>query len=218
QSFIVKPNELDRETPYISHNIEWTRRGFGIDQIELRDFDADSSIAALDLPNNRESLDNIRLWDWRALQDTLRQIQAIRTYYDFPDVDVDRYVTAGQTRQMMIAPREINDSKLPESSRNWINERLIYTHGYGVTMNSANGFTPEGLPQFVLSNMPVESGAGGIKVTRPEIYFGELTDRYVYVKTKQKEFDYPQGESNTYTTYEGTGGIRISNAVRRMLL
>jgi uncharacterized protein len=218
QSFIVKPNELDRETPYISHNIEWTRRGFGIDQIELRDFEADSSIAALDLPNNRESLDNIRLWDWRALQDTLRQIQAIRTYYDFPDVDVDRYVTAGQTRQMMIAPREINDSKLPESSRNWINERLIYTHGYGVTMNSANGFTPEGLPQFVLSNMPVESGAGGIKVSRPEIYFGELTDRYVYVKTKQREFDYPQGETDTYTTYEGTGGIRIGNAFRRMLL
>jgi len=218
QSFIVKPNEIDRETPYISHNIEWTRRGFGIDQIELRDFDADTSTAALDLPNNRDSLQNIRLWDWRALQDTLRQIQAIRTYYDFPDVDVDRYVTGGQTRQMMIAPREINDAKLPESSRNWINERLIYTHGYGVTMNSANGFSPEGLPQFVLSNMPVESGAGDIKVTRPEIYFGELTDRYVYVKTKQKEFDYPQGETNTYTTYEGTGGIRIGNALRRMLL
>src|SRR5215204_988722 len=161
QSFIVKPNELDRESPYISHNIEWTRRGFGLDQIEFRDFEAENSIAALDLPNNRESLENIRLWDLRALQDTLRQIQAIRTYYDFPDVDVDRYVTAGQTRQMMIAPREINDSKLPASSRNWINERLIYTHGYGVTMNSANGFTPEGLPQFVVSNMPLE---GEVKV------------------------------------------------------
>ena len=159
QGFIVKPNELDRETPYISHNIEWTRRGFGLDQIELREFEAENSTAALDLPNNRESLENIRLWDWRALQDTLRQIQAIRTYYDFPDVDVDRYVVGGQTRQMMIAPREINDRKLPASSRNWINERLIYTHGYGVTMNSANGFTPEGLPQFVLSNMPVESTA-----------------------------------------------------------
>ena len=218
QSFIVKPNELDRESPYIGYNIEWTRKGFGLDHIELRDFDADNSVAALDLPNNRESLDNIRLWDWRALQDTLRQIQAIRTYYDFPDVDVDRYVIGGQTRQMMIAPREINDSKLPPSSRNWINERLIYTHGYGVTMNSANGFTPEGLPQFVLSNMPVESTAPEIKVTRPEIYFGELTDRYVYVKTKQKEFDYPQGETNTYTTYEGTGGIRIGNALRRLLL
>ncbi len=170
------------------------------------------------LPNNRDTIENIRLWDWRALQDTLRQIQAIRTYYDFPDVDVDRYVVGGNTRQMMIAPREINDSKLPASSRNWINERLIYTHGYGVTMNSANGFTPEGLPQFVLSNMPVESTAREIKVTRPEIYFGELTDRYVYVKTKQNEFDYPQGDTNTSTTYQGTGGIRIGNRLRRMLL
>ncbi|HJT27408.1 MAG TPA: UPF0182 family protein [Pyrinomonadaceae bacterium] len=218
QSFVVKPNELDRESPYIGYNIEWTRRGFGLDQIELREFEAENSTAALDLPNNRESLENIRLWDWRALQDTLRQIQAIRTYYDFPDVDVDRYVTGGSTRQMMIAPREINDSKLPSQSRNWINERLIYTHGYGVTMNSANGFTPEGLPQFVLSNMPVESTAAEIKVTRPEIYFGELTDRYVYVKTKQNEFDYPQGDTNTYTTYQGTGGIRIGNRFRRMLL
>jgi uncharacterized protein len=218
QSFIVKPNEIDRESPYIAHNIEWTRRGFGLNQIELRDFEAESSVAGLDLANNRENLENIRLWDWRALQDTLRQIQAIRTYYDFPDVDVDRYVTGGQTRQMMIAPREINDAKLPESSRNWINERLIYTHGYGVTMNSANGFTPEGLPQFALSNMPVESTAADIKVTRPEIYFGELTNRYVYVKTKQNEFDYPQGETNTYTTYQGTGGIRVNNRLRRMLL
>jgi uncharacterized protein len=218
QSFIVKPNELDRESPYISYNIEWTRRGFGLDHIELREFEAENSTAALDLPNNRESLENIRLWDWRALQDTLRQIQAIRTYYDFPDVDVDRYVTGGTTRQMMIAPREINDSKLPSQSRNWINERLIYTHGYGVTMNSANGFTPEGLPQFMLSNMPVESAVPEIKVTRPEIYFGELTDRYVYVRTQQNEFDYPQGDTNTYTTYQGTGGIRIGNRFRRMLL
>ena len=218
QGFIVKPNELDRESPYIAHNIEWTRRGFGLEQIELRDFEAETSVAALDLPNNRASLENIRLWDWRALQDTLRQIQAIRIYYDFPDVDVDRYVISGQTRQMMLAPREINDTKLPPSSRNWINERLIYTHGYGVTMNTANGFTPEGLPQFVLSNMPVDTAAPEMKVTRPEIYFGELTNRYVYVKTSQNEFDYPQGDTNTYTTYEGTGGIRIGNRLRRLML
>ena len=218
QSFIVKPNELDRETPYISHNLEWTRRGFGLEQIELRDFEAETSIAALDYQNNRASLDNIRLWDWLALQDTLRQVQAIRTYYDFPDVDVDRYVVGGQTRQMMIAPREINDGRLPESSRNWVNERLIYTHGYGVTMNSANGFTSEGLPQFVLSNMPVQSTAPEIQVTRPEIYYGESTDRHVYVDTNQNEFDYPQGDTNTYTTYKGTGGIQIGNRLRRMLL
>lgn len=219
QSFIVKPNEIDRETPYISHNLEWTRRGFSLDQIELRDFEAENSVQALDLPNNRENLENIRLWDWRALQDTLRQIQAIRNYYDFPDVDVDRYTVGGKMRQMMIAPREIDDAKLFSSaSNNWSNERLIYTHGYGVTMNSANGFTREGLPQFVFSNMPVESTAPEIKVTRPEIYFGEKTDRYVYVKTKQNEFDYPQGDTNTVTTYKGTGGIRIGNRLRRMLL
>ena len=218
QSFIVKPNELDRESPYIGYNIEWTRRAFGIDQIELREFEAQTSTEALDIGNNRESLENIRLWDWRALQDTLRQIQAIRTYYDFPDVDVDRYSIEGRVRQMMVAPREINTDKLPPSSRNWINERLIYTHGYGVTMNGANGFTPEGLPQFVLSNMPVEARAPDIKVTRPEIYFGELTNDYVYVKTKTKEFDYPQGDTNTSTTYDGTAGIRIGNRFRRMLI
>ena len=218
QSFIVKPNELDREAPYITHNIEWTRRGFGLEQIESRNFEAEPSIAGLDVAGNRASFDNIRLWDWRALQDTLRQIQAIRTYYDFPDVDVDRYVIGGQTRQMMVAPREFNLDKLSASSRNWVNERLIYTHGYGVTVNGANGFTPEGLPQFVLSNMPVQSGAPDIKVTRPEIYYGELTDHYVYVNTNQKEFDYPQGEQYVSTTYAGTGGIPIGNRLRRMLL
>ena len=128
-SFIVKPNELARETPYIEHNIVWTRRAFGLEQVELRDFEAENTTEALDLNANRPTLDNIRLWDWHALQDTLKQIQAIRTYYDFPDVDVDRYSIDGSIRQMMVAAREINVGKLPEASRNWINEKLIYTHG-----------------------------------------------------------------------------------------
>jgi uncharacterized membrane protein (UPF0182 family) len=217
-SFIVKPNELGRETPYIEHNIQWTRRAFGLDQVESREFEAEASVEALDLNNNRESLENIRLWDWRALQDTLKQIQAIRTYYDFPDVDVDRYKVEGKTRQMMTAVRELVVGNLPEQSRNWINEKLVYTHGYGVTMNTANGFTREGLPQFILSNMPLESRAQEIKVTRPQIYFGQETNTTVYVKTRQLEFDYPQGEANNYTTYEGTGGIPIGSGIRRMLL
>ena len=217
-SFIVKPNELGRETPYIEQNITWTRRAFGLEQVELREFEAESSVEALDLNANRATLDNIRLWDWRALQDTLKQIQAIRTYYDFPDVDVDRYGIAGTTRQMMVAPREIDLKKLPDASRNWINEKLIYTHGYGITMNTANGFTPEGMPRFVVSNMPITSTAPDIKVTRPEIYFGQETNSDVYVRTKQREFDFPQGEENTYTTYEGTGGIQIGGRARRMLL
>lgn len=217
-SFIVKPNELERETPYIQHNITATRRAFGLEGIEQREFDAENSVAALNLDANRSTLENIRLWDWQALHDTLRQIQGIRTYYDFPDVDVDRYRVGGQNRQMMVAPREIEIENLPEASRNWINEKLIYTHGYGVTMNTANEFDSEGMPRFVLSNMPIESSKPDIKVTRPQIYFGERTKTSVYVKTKKKEFDYPQGETNSDTSYEGSGGIRIGGGLRRLLL
>jgi uncharacterized membrane protein (UPF0182 family) len=217
-TFIVKPNELGRETPYIEHNIVWTRQAFAVDRIEQRNFEAENSVEGFDLQNNRVTLDNIRLWDWHALQDTLKQIQAIRTYYDFPDVDVDRYPIGAQGRQVMIAARELNDTKLPAASRNWINERLIYTHGYGVTMNTSNGFTPEGMPRFILSNMPIESAVPEIKVTRPQIYYGQETNSDVYVKTRQKEFDFPQGESNTYTSYEGTGGIRVGGGLRRLLL
>ena len=216
-SFIVKPNELGRETPYIERNIASTRRAFGLEQVELREFPADSAVEALDLNANRPTLDNIRLWDWHALQDTLKQIQAIRTYYNFPDVDVDRYRVDG-VRQMMVAAREIDVGSLPETSRNWINEKLIYTHGYGVTMNTSNGFTPEGMPRFIISDMPVQSSSAEIKVTRPEIYFGQETNTDVYVKTRQKEFDFPQGETPTFTSYEGSGGIRIGGRARRMLL
>lgn len=217
-SFIVKPNELARETPYIEQNIAWTRRAFGLEQVELREFEAESATEALDLNANRPTLDNIRLWDWHALQDTLKQIQAIRTYYDFPDVDVDRYAIDGSIRQMMVAAREINVTKLPEASRNWINEKLIYTHGYGITMNTANGFTPEGMPRFVVSDMPVKSNSAEIKLTRPEIYYGQETNTDIYVKTRQKEFDFPQGETNALTSYEGSGGIKIGGRARRMLL
>ncbi|PWT81784.1 MAG: membrane protein [Acidobacteria bacterium] len=216
-SFIVKPNELDRESPYIEHNIGWTRRAFGLEGIELRDFEAENSVEALNLQANQPTLENIRLWDWQALRDTLKQIQAIRTYYDFSDVDVDRYKLNGQMRQMMVAPREIAIDRLPAQSRNWINERLIYTHGYGLTMNTANGFTPEGMPVFVISDMPIRS-TSEIQVKRPQIYYGEETNTFVYGKTRQKEFDYPQGDANTYTTYEGNGGIRIGSTLRRILL
>jgi uncharacterized membrane protein (UPF0182 family) len=216
--FIVKPNELVREKPYISHNIAFTRAAFGLTAVEQRAFPAKTGIEAINLVDNQQTLQNIRLWDWRALQDTLRQIQAIRTYYDFSDIDIDRYVLNGQERQVMVAARELNLQHLPESSRNWINEKLIYTHGYGVTMNPVNGFTPEGLPQLTLSNMPVQSSAPEIKVTRPEIYFGEETTTDVYVRTRQKEFNYPQGESNNLNTYEGTGGIAIGSLFNRLLL
>jgi len=217
-SFIVKPNQLVRERPFIAHNIDMTRRAYALDRIEPHPFPADTGIEAVDPANNQTTLENIRLWDWRALQDTLRQIQAIRTYYDFPDIDIDRYQVGGSVRQMMLATRELNVDKLPESSRNWINEKLIYTHGFGVTMNPVNGFTPEGLPTLVLSNMPIQTTIPGLTVTRPEIYFGELTNTDVYVKTRQKEFNYPQGETNNLTSYEGNGGIRLGGFLRRTLI
>ena len=217
-SFIVKPNELVREQPYIAHNIELTRRAYALDRIVQQPFPAETTIDAVDPGHNQATLQNIRLWDWHALQDTLRQIQEIRTYYDFPDIDIDRYEIEGSVRQVMLAARELNVEKLPESSRNWINEKLIYTHGYGVTMNPVNGFTPEGLPTLILSNMPVQSTVAGIQVTRPELYFGELTNTDVYVKTRQKEFNYPQGQTNSLTSYEGNGGILLGGFFRRLLI
>src|SRR5438552_3535209 len=217
-SFIVKPNELVREQPYIAHNIELTRQAYGLDRVSQREFPAETDVAAADPANNQATLQNIRLWDWRALQDTLRQIQEIRTYYDFPDIDIDRYKIDGATREVMLATRELNVEKLPVSSRNWINEKLIYTHGYGVTMNPVNGFTAEGLPTLLLSNMPVQSTVPGLNVARPEIYFGEMTNTDVYVKTRQKEFNYPQGQTNNLTAYEGNGGIIVGGFWRRFIL
>ena len=217
-SFMVKPNELVREQPYIAHNIELTRQAYGFNRISQREFPAETTVEAAEPQNNQATLQNIRLWDWHALQDTLRQIQEIRTYYDFPDIDIDRYNIDGTTREVMLAARELNVEKLPESSRNWINEKLIYTHGYGITMNPVNGFTSEGLPTLMLSNMPVQSTVRGLNVTRPEIYFGELTDTDVYVKTRQQEFNYPQGQSNNLTSYEGNGGIVLGSFLRRIVI
>jgi uncharacterized protein len=217
-SFVVKPNELVREEPYIANNIQMTRQAYGLDQFTQREFPAETTVEATDPANNQPTLQNIRLWDWHALQDTLRQVQEIRTYYDFPDIDIDRYNIDGTMREVMLATRELNVDKLPESSRNWINEKLIYTHGYGITMNPVNGFTPEGLPTLLLSNMPVQSAVKGLEVTRPEVYFGEMTNTDVYVKTRQQEFDYPQGDANKLTSYQGTGGISLGGFLRRVLL
>ncbi|MGD0800182.1 MAG: UPF0182 family protein [Terracidiphilus sp.] len=217
-SFLVKPNELVREQPYIANNIEMTRQAYGLNNFQQREFPAETTVDAADPANNQPTLQNIRLWDWHALQDTLRQIQEIRTYYDFPDVDIDRYTIDGSMREVMLAARELRQDKLPESSQNWINEKLIYTHGYGITMNTVNGFTAEGRPTLLLSNMPVQSTTAGLNVTRPEIYFGQQTTTDVYVKTRQQEFNYPQGDTNNLTIYQGSGGIELGGFPRRILI
>jgi uncharacterized protein len=222
--FSVRPNELAKESPYIEHNIKLTRQAFGLDKFEERPFTPAATLTAQQIKANPETLENVRLWDRRALQATLGQIQEIRTYYDFNMPDVDRYVVNGRLRQVMLSAREMNVDQLPEQSRNWINQHLVYTHGYGVTMNTVNEFTPEGLPHLTLKNMPVESDAAEIKVTRPEIYFGEKTNSHVYVRTKaqqgtQPEFNYPAPDNtDSYTVYEGDAGIEVGGLLRKSAL
>ncbi|HEX8925742.1 MAG TPA: UPF0182 family protein, partial [Terriglobales bacterium] len=217
-TFLVKPNQLDRERPYITNNIQMTREAFGLAKFAQHEFPAETDPGAADPKNNQATLENIRLWDVNALRDTLRQVQEIRTYYDFPDIDIDRYQINGALREVMLGVRELNVDKLPESSRNWINDKLIYTHGYGITMNTVNGFTPEGLPTLLLANMPVQSTVSNLNVTRPEIYFGEMTNTDVYVKTRQQEFNYPEGQANNLTSYAGSGGIEMGGFLRRVML
>lgn len=221
-SFSVKPNELAKESPFIRHNIEMTRRAFGLDRFEERAFDPAPSLTVEQVSANRDMLDNIRLWDRGALKAVLSQIQEIRTYYEFRTPHVDRYVIDNKLKQVILAPREINVDQLPE--KKWINQHVVYTHGYGITMSTVNEFTPEGLPHLLLKNMPVESEVPEIKVTRPEIYFGETTDKHVYVHTKPQigdkpEFNYPApNNEDSYSEYEGAAGIRVGGMFRKAAL
>lgn len=221
-NFIVEPNELDKETPYLLHNIQGTREGFNLTKLGERNFPANESAKALNVKQNKSTFKNVRIWDWNALHATLMQVQALRPYYNIPDVDIDRYKIGGEMREVMISAREMDISRLPANSRNWVNERLIYTHGYGIVMNTASGITSEGRPKFLLYDMPVVSDVPGLEVKRPEIYFGQGTDVPVYVKTTQKEFNYPrQGvdeTENVYTTYEGEGGIELGGFFRKLAL
>ncbi|HYP25706.1 MAG TPA: UPF0182 family protein [Blastocatellia bacterium] len=216
QSLSVKPNELAKEEGYITHNISMTRRAFALDRFQEKAFQPALTISSDQIQTNRKTIDNIRLWDPRVLQSTFSQFQAIRQYYEFREPDIDRYMLNGELRQVMIAAREMNVQQLEAQSRNWINQHLIYTHGYGLTMSTVNEITPEGSPRLLLKNMPVESEVPEIKVTRPEIYFGESTNQHVYVGTKQPEFDYPAtGETVNYNAYEGRAGIPVGGTLRK---
>lgn len=210
--FQVLPNEIVMERPYIEHNIRLTRFAYGLDHVEAKEFPASDQLTPKQVASNTLTTNNIRLWDHRPLLSTYRQLQQIRTYYDFIDVDNDRYVINGELRQVMISPRELSYRNLP--SRIWINEHLTYTHGYGVTLGPVNRVTQEGLPEFFIKNIPPASSTT-IKVTRPELYYGELPNDYVFVHTANQEFDYPSSDTNQYTTYAGTGGIPMSSFVRK---
>ncbi len=210
QALSVKPNELKKEYTYLKYNIAGTREGYGLDKIKLKPFPEITPLTLNKLNKEKGVVDNVRLWDWRALKDTYQQVQSIRLYYTFKDVDVDRYYINGEYREVMVGARELDHNLLPANSKSWVNLHLKYTHGYGVCMNTVNEFTPDGLPKFLIKNIPPVSSIGGITVKRPEIYFGETTNDYVFVDTRTPEFDYPKGEENAYVTYKGDGGIPIS--------
>ncbi|MBU3965483.1 UPF0182 family protein [Patescibacteria group bacterium] len=214
QKLVVAPNELVKETPFIKHNIAATRQGFALDKIEEREISGDKPITADDIANNNLTIKNVRLWDRKPLLSTFSQIQEIRTYYEFAEIDNDRYIIDGEIRQIMLSPRELASDSLP--NKNWINERLTFTHGYGVAAGPVNQVTPEGLPVLFVKDLPPKSDVKELEISRPEIYFGELSNDYVITKTKSREFDYPKGEENVYTTYEGAGGVEINSLLRRL--
>src|SRR5499426_3734359 len=215
QRLRVTPNELAAERPFIEHNIRMTRQAYGLDRIVEREFPADEALDARALERNAATVKNIRLWDYRPLLRTFAQLQEIRTYYKFVDVDNDRYVVNGEYRQLMLSPRELSYQHL-QGGRNWINEHLTYTHGYGIVVGPVNRITPEGLPEFFVKDIPPRSSEAFPRITRPEIYFGEIANEYVLVRTRSQELDFPRGDQNVYTRYEGRGGIAIGAWLRRL--
>jgi uncharacterized protein len=215
QKVIVSPNEFAKESPQIQHNIEATLQAYGLSNVEERNLSGDRALTPQDIQSNSATIHSIRLWDHEPLLDALKQIQEIRTYYDFVSVDNDRYMLNNELQQTMISARELNSASLPEKT--WINERLSYTHGYGVALGPVNRMTSEGLPVLLVQNIPPISAYPVFKTDRPEIYFGELTGEYAAVNTEQKEFDYPSGEENVYSTYKGTGGVPVHSFFRKLL-
>ncbi|PYP29885.1 MAG: hypothetical protein DMD49_12240, partial [Gemmatimonadetes bacterium] len=215
QKLVVAPNELVKETPQLASHIAATRRAWGLDSVVTRDLTGEARLTERDIRANRPTIDNVRLWDRDPLLQTFGQLQEIRTYYDFVSVDDDRYWIDGQYRQVLLSPRELNSASLP--TRTFINERLTFTHGMGHALGPVNQVTPEGLPVLFIKDLPPASSVS-LRVTRPELYFGELTDSWVFARTAQREFDYPSGDENIFTSYAGTGGVRVGSLLRRLVL
>lgn len=208
QQFIVAPDEFNQESGYIQRNINFTSIAYGLDAITQKPFPVSNELTAQDLENNRITLDNIRLWDFRPLKRTYNQLQLFRTYYEFRDIDIDRYNVGGNLRQIMLSPRELDQAGLDIQAQTWVNKHLVFTHGYGVAANAVDQVSEEGLPVFLIKDIPPQSSI--LDVDQPEIYFGELTNDFIVVDTTTDELDYPSGDTNVYTTYEGSKGIPLS--------
>jgi len=216
QKFIVEPNELGLETPYLKHEIAFTREAYGINAMEERSYPALSNLTREKVNANQQTLNNIRLWDWRPLLQTFRQLQEIRTYYQFYEVDVDRYHLGGDYRQVMLSGRELSQH-LPARAETWLNKTLQFTHGYGLTMSLASQEGTEGTPSFLIKDLPPTSTYPSLDVTQPAIYFGEKMAGYRIVNTGVKELDYPKGDKNVYTSYAGSGGIPLDAFWKKVL-
>jgi hypothetical protein len=214
QRFVVTPNEQSMQSPYIQHNIDATRRAFGLDRVEARELSGDALLSPADIKENAATIENVRLWDHQPLLDTFGQLQVIRTYYDFVGVDNDRYRIGGQLRQIMLSPRELSTASLP--NRTWVNDRLTFTHGYGLTLGPVNQVTSEGLPVLFVGNLPLET-IPELPIEEPSIYYGELSSDYAIVRTATREFHYPRGEDNVFTQYAGEGGLSIGSLFRKVL-
>ena len=216
EQYVVKPNELAKETPYINNNIKFTRLGYGLDKAREQPFPVKESITYDDITKNESTIHNIRLWDRRPLIQTYKQLQEIRLYYDFNSVDVDRYHLQDKYTEVAIAGRELPSTQLPNRARTWVNMHLVYTHGYGVVMSPVNEVTPDGMPKFIVKDIPPRSN-NSIAITQPEIYYGEETDGFAVVHTTTKEFDYPKGDQNVYASYAGKGGVQLTSYFRRLV-
>jgi uncharacterized protein len=238
QSLVVKPNELEKERPYIERSIALTRQGFGLNDIESEIFNPQGQLTIEDLQNNTSTIDNIRLWDTRPIMKTNSQLQQIRPYYRFPDADIDRYLlqvqnekklTTTSKQQVIISARELDYQEVPDRAKTWVNKHLVYTHGYGFTLSPVNRVGEGGLPYYFVKDIGTSNEEPGdltvsneiidrsIPIDKPRIYYGELTNNYVMTSTKVRELDFPSGEENVYNTYDGTGGIQIKNYLIRLL-
>ena len=210
QRVSVAPAELSQETPYISREIQGTRQAFAVDHVQTAPYTGDAPLSRQAVDGDQATIQNLRLWDNRQLQDTYQQLQSIRTYYTFQDIEIDRYPINGQTVQLEIAARELDTTRLPQQAQSWINQRLVYTHGYAVAASPVSAVKGEGLPDYVAQDIPP---TGPLKVDRPQIYFGDMGD-YVLVPSQQNEFDHPSGDQNAQTNYTGTHGVRLDGANR----
>lgn len=217
QRFVVNPNELSRESSFLEYNIKYTRYAYGIENFNFFEIGKVSNITKEIVEKNQTVINSARIWDPRALKDTYKEIQGIRPYYKFNDVDIDRYIINDSLREVMLSARELDKNLLPSDSRSWVNLHLKFTHGYGVCLSAVDESTTEGLPVLLIKDIPPKIEVQGIKITRPEIYFGELTNDYVFVNTSTEEFDYPKGNENVYTKYQGESGVKIDNFFKKII-